>query len=144
MASSETLLPAPLLERATLRGNERAWPIGDIPEVIEAARLAELVSVGGQLQLRFPGGGTCECYWVEVDTFKSVSPDLPWHERVEQTASVARSQFQDLLDRYDFIAEGRSAFDKYMDEFEASGGELNDALCFVWYVEAKEDAAERA
>lgn len=144
MAASETLLPDQLLDRATLRGNERAWPIGDIPEVIEAARQAGLVSVGGQLQLRFPDGGTCECYWVEVDTFKSVSPDLPWPERVEQTAAAATSQFQGLIDQYDFAAEGRSSFGKYMDEFEANGGDLNDAICFVWYVEAKQDASERA
>ena len=143
MELSETLLPARLLERATLRGNERAWPISDIPEVIEAARLANLISVGGQLQFRFPTGETCECYWVEVDTFRSVSPDLPWPEWVEQTALAAHSQFQDLQDRYDFIAEGRSAFGKYLDEFEASGGDLSDALCFVWYVEAKPDASEQ-
>ena len=53
--------PGQLLERATLRGNERTWPIGDIPEVIEVAKENDLASVGGQLQLRFPDGGTCEC-----------------------------------------------------------------------------------
>ena len=56
-----TPLPGQLLERATLRGSERAWPIGDIPEVIEVAKENDLASVGGQLQLRFPDGGTCEC-----------------------------------------------------------------------------------
>ncbi|GLR47199.1 hypothetical protein [Sphingomonas astaxanthinifaciens] len=144
MAWSETLLPDHLLERATRRGNERAWPIHDIPEVIEAARQADLVSVGGQLQLRFPEGGTCECYWVEVDTFKSVSPNLPWLERVEQTAAAARSQFQRLLDKYDFTAEARSSFGKYMDEFVAKGGDINDAIYFVWYLAAQQDASERA
>ena len=134
----EAALPALLLERATLRGNEFAWPIGDIPDVIEAARSAGLISVGGQLQFRFPSGEICECYWVEVDTFQSVPADLPWHERVEQTAASALSQFEDLRRRCDFVAEGRSAFRSYMDEFEASGGNLKDAMCFVWYVGAKQ------
>jgi hypothetical protein len=137
-------MPKYLLDRATLRGNEYAWGIGDIPEVIEAARQADLVSIGGQLQFRFPGGGTCECYWIEVDTHKSVSPDLPWSERVEDSAAAARSQFQDLLDQYDFIAEGRPAFAEYMDEFEANGGDLNDAICFVWYVQTKQESFEGA
>ena len=144
MASPEKLLPGQLLERATLRGNERAWPIGDIPAVIEAAKKASLVSVGGQLQFRFPDGGTCECYWVEVDTFKSVSRDLPWPERVEQTATAAHSQFRALVDQYDFRAEGRSTIGKYIEEFEAGGGDLHDAICFVWYVEGQHDAAEGA
>jgi len=144
MAEAETRLPEQLLERSTLRGNERAWPVGDIPEVIEAARLADLVSIGGQLQFRFPNGETCECYWVEVDTFKTVPPDLPWSERVEQTATAAHSQFQGLRERCDFIAEGKSAFGKYLDEFEASGGDLSSAQCFVWYVQGPEDASDRA
>ena len=143
MDLSETALPARLLERATLRGNERAWPIRDIPELIEAARLAGLINVGGQLQFRFPAGGTCECYWVEVDTFKSVPSDLPWDQRVERTAVEARSQFADLQQRYDFISEGRSTFGSYLDEFETSGGDANDAMCFVWYVEGQPDGAER-
>jgi len=141
MALGETLLPEQLLKRATLRGNERAWPIGDIPEVIEAARQANLVSIGGQLQIRDPDGGTCECYWIEVDTFKSVSPDSAWPERVEQTASAALSQFHGLLARYDFIAECRRCFGKYLDEFEASGSKLSDVICFVWHVEAQQGGA---
>lgn len=140
----ETLLPARLLERATLRGRERAWPISEIPDVIEAARLANLVNAGGQLQFRIPAGETCECYWVEVDTVRSVSPDLSWPARVEQTAAAARSQFQSLQERYNFIAEGRSAFGDYLNEYEASGGNVRDALCFVWYVEAKPRVSDRA
>ncbi|HEX4737640.1 MAG TPA: hypothetical protein VH331_08770 [Allosphingosinicella sp.] len=138
----ETKLPARLLERATLRGNEWAWPIGDIPEVIEAARQADLISIGGQLQLRLPAGATCECYWVEVDTFQSVPPGLPWSERVEKTATAAQSQFQDLQQRYNFRAEGRSAFPEQFEELEASGVDPASALCFVWYVEER-DTVER-
>lgn len=138
----ETKLPARLLERATLRGNEWAWPVGDVLEVIEAARQANLINIGGQLQLRLPAGATCECYWVEVDTFNSVSPDLPWSELVEKSAAAARCQFQDLQEKYDFMAEGRSAFREQVEELEASGADPSSALCFVWYFEG-ENAAQR-
>jgi hypothetical protein len=142
MEPPETKLPAGLLDRATLRGNEWAWPIGDIPEVIEAARQANMVSIGGQLQLRLSSGATCECYWVEVDTFQSVSPDLPWNEGVEKTAAAAQSQFDDLQERYDFMAEAKSAFPLQCEDLEASGADPTSELCFVWYVEGK-DAAQR-
>jgi hypothetical protein len=47
--SAKSALPPDLLARALLAGNEYAWPLADIPAVIEAARAANLVSVGGQL-----------------------------------------------------------------------------------------------
>ncbi|WP_390582668.1 hypothetical protein [Erythrobacter sp. MTPC3] len=112
--------------------------------MIEAASLADLLNIGGQLQFRFPDGGTCECHWVEVDTYKAVSSDLPWKERVEETAATARLQFQGLLDRVDFIAEGRTAFKKHFDAFEAKGGKVNDAMCFVWYMKAERDNSKLA
>jgi hypothetical protein len=91
--SPELRLPHQILRRASLRGNEYAWPIEDICKVIEAAHQANLASIGRQLQFRLPDGGTCECYWVEVDTYKSVSASVPWQERVEQTAAVALADF---------------------------------------------------
>jgi hypothetical protein len=132
----ETFLPAHIREHGTQRGNEWAWPIADIPDVIEAARLARMVSIGGQLQFRLLEG-TCELYWIEVDTSQVTSSDLPWQERVEQTASIALSQFQDLQKRFDFLVEGQSAFGQHLDEFRASGGDPRDAMCFVWYLEAQ-------
>ena len=93
MHSLERRLPKELLERASLRGKEYAWRIADIPEVIEAARRAGLVNVGGQLQFRFPDGKTRECYWVEVDTYRSVPQALLWDVRVAQTADVALADF---------------------------------------------------
>ena len=138
MQSSETFLPARLLERATLWGNEYAWPISDIPEVIEAARQSNLVSVEGQLTFRFPSGANGECYWIEVDTLRAVPVDLPWDERVAATAAAALSQFQELQERYDFMAEGRAAFGEQFAELEASGGNPANAVCFEWYVKAKD------
>jgi hypothetical protein len=108
----EKLLPPSLLQRAILRGNEYAWLLDDIPGVIEAVREADLVSVGGQLQFRFPEGGTCECYWVEVDTYQTVPINLPWAERVTRTAEAALADLRELQTRWDFLAEGRTAFEQ--------------------------------
>ena len=139
----ERLLPDAVTARATLRGNEYAWPIGDIPMVIEAAKAANLINIGGQLQFRIPEGGTCECYWVEVDTFKEVSTDLSWPERVTARAAAALSQFKILCNQYDFVAEGRSAFGAHLNDFESQGGDISEALCFVWYVESEKEAVTR-
>lgn len=138
-------LPADILGRASRRGNEYAWAIDDIPQVIEAARQAGLVNVGGQLQFRFPDGGTCECYWIGVDTYRSVSKDLPWPERVDRTAAAAVAAFSRLPSEFDFVAEGRSAFARHIQEFEEQGHAADEALCFVWYVldQANEAAAQQ-
>jgi len=61
MTPVELRLPRDFLRRAVVRCTECAWPIADIPKVIDAARQANLASVGGQLQFRLPDGGTCEC-----------------------------------------------------------------------------------
>src|SRR5881397_3715510 len=132
--SAEQHLPADLLNRASLRGNEYAWPLDDIPQVIDAARQAALVNIGGQLQFRFPTGETCECYWVGVDTYRSVSKLLPWQQRVEKTAAAALEQFSHLATVFDFIAEGRAGFAQHLEEFEKQGQDPREAMCFVWYV----------
>lgn len=128
-------LPQEILRRASLRGNEYAWPIEDIPKVIEAARQANLASIGGQLQFRLPDGGTCECYWVEVDTYKSMPASLPWQERVEQTATVALADFSRLLSKFDFVAEGRGSFAEHFKRLETEGGDPIQTMCFVWYLD---------
>ncbi len=128
-------LPAELLNRASLRGNEYAWPLADIPNVIEAARVANLLNIGGQLQFRLPDGGICECYWVEVDTFQTVSKDQPWKARVEAAANEASAAFGDLPSRYDFVAEGRKAFAEHLDKLSDPAS----AMCFVWDVMGEND-----
>jgi hypothetical protein len=143
MHLAEKRLPEDVIVRATLRGNEYAWRVGDIPTVIEAAKSANLINVGGQLQFRIPEGGTCECCWVEVDTYKEVSADLLWADRVSATAASALSQFRRLCTDCDFVAEGRTSFGEHLREFEAQGGDLNEALCFVWFVEGQKEAAAR-
>jgi hypothetical protein len=142
MNSFIQLLPREILDRASRRGKEYAWRVADIPAVIEAARNAGLVSIGGQLQFRLPDGGTCECYWVEVDTYKSVSKALPWSERVNQTADAALADFARLSSQYDFLEEGRRAFGAHLKEIEERGESPAEAMCFVWYLLDAEEAAQ--
>lgn len=144
MQFPEKLLPHGLLARATRRGNEYAWSLEDIPKVISAAKEADLVSIGGQLQFRFPHGGTCECYWVEVDTHKAAPKSLPWSERVECAAEAALADFHGLRTEYDFHAEGRSAFAEEFRKFEARGGDPAAAMCFVWYVASPDEDTQLA
>ncbi len=129
-------LPQHLIDRASHRGGELAWTLDDIPEVIRAARDAKLVNVGGHLQYRFQGAGTCECYWIEVDTYKSVSTSLPWQERVDQTAAITLADFSRMCTEADFLTEGRNAFPAAFAEFEGKGQDATQARCFVWYAEA--------
>ena len=144
MQFPEKLLPYDLLNRATLRGMEYAWRLDDIPGVIKAAREADLVSIGGQLQFRFPEGPTCECYWVEVDTYQKVVMNLTWAERVTRTAEVALIDFCELQTRWDFLAEGRIGFDEEFQKWEAKGVDPASAMCFVWYVTNLAHEAETA
>jgi hypothetical protein len=141
--SAETALPPDLLARASLAGNEYAWPITDIPAVIQTARATNLVSIGGQLQFRLPDGGTCECYWVQVDTYKSVDKALPWKERVAGTAEAASRDFAALRERFDFLAEGRKAFPRYLEKLFPDGRDPAHAMCFVWYVLAEDEASAK-
>jgi hypothetical protein len=71
------------------------------------------VNIGSQLQFLLPDG-TCECYWIAVDTFKQVADSLPWDEQVQLTARTALAEFQRLQQEMDFIAEGRNAFSEHL------------------------------
>ena len=135
---SAQALPPEILQRASLAGSEYAWRIRDIPEVIAAARGADLINIGGQLQFRLPTGGTCECYWVDVRTDRSVDKALPWSERVHRTAEVALRDFEALQENFDFFAEGRIGFASHLDALVAQGHDPADSMCFVWYVLTKD------
>jgi hypothetical protein len=134
---AERHLPNEILERASLRDDDYAWPVGDIPLVIEAARRSNLVNIGGQLQFRLPDGTTWECYWVEVDACRTVLESLPWAERVAQTAEIALANFAAISTKFDFLEEGRRNFGTAFKDAETRGYDLHEAMCFVWY------AAER-
>ena len=97
---AEARLPAEILAKASLRGvdDEYAWRLDDIPFVIGAARAVGLANIGGQLQFRGPEF-TCECYWVEVDTYKAMPTDLPFDVRVDLTADTAKRAFRNCAVR---------------------------------------------
>lgn len=127
------------MSRASLRGGEYAWPLAEIPAVIDATRAANLLNVGGQLQFRLPDGGVCECYWIEVDTYRTVSKALPWAARVEAAAADALSAFNRLQDEHDFLAEGLKGFAEYLNALKAAGIDPRETMSFVWYVLSAED-----
>ncbi len=136
MRLAEHLLPVDVIRHATIKGTEYAWPVHYIPTLIDAAKSANLVNIGGQLQFRL-SPNTCELYWIEVDTYRSISEELTWTERVSKSAEIAFLQFQKLCNDFDFAAEGLKAFGAHLEDFQAQGGDLDKAMCFVWYVEAE-------
>ncbi len=135
----EALLPPEILARADFRSNEYAWRVDDLPEVIAAAARLNLRNIGGQLQIRTPDA-IGECDWVEVDACRFIPPMLPWEAQVEMAANLALTDLAELKVEFDFAAEIREAFPEPVARYLASGGKLEDAIWFVWYVDA-EDAA---
>jgi hypothetical protein len=96
--------------------------------VIDTARDANLLNIGGQLQFRLHDGGICECYWVEVNIQAPINSN--WETQVAHSAAVALTNFQKLREKYDFAGEGRSAFGPHL-----TGVNPEDVMWFVWYVE---------
>ncbi len=133
----ESRLPADILAKADFRHNEYAWRIADLPEVIEAARAMGLRNIGGQLQIRTPDA-IGECDWVQIDACQLIPPVLPWEAQVEMAANVAMQDLQLLKAEFNFAKEIREAFPEPVGQFLASGGQLEDAIWFVWYVDAEE------
>lgn len=113
---------------ADLRGNELAWHPTDIPAVIEAARCANLISLGGNVQVSAPSG-----FWGEAagEGFSvEVSDDLPWERQVEETAKVGLALFQSFQDRFDFELIAREAFPQLVTEVR----QTKDVIFFSWAV----------
>jgi hypothetical protein len=133
----ESRLPEVILAKADFRHNEYAWRIADLPEVIEAARAMGLRNIGGQLQIRTPDA-IGECDWVQVDACQLIPPILPWAAQVEMAANVAMQDLQLLKAEFNFAKEIREAFPGPVEQFLASGGQLEDTIWFVWYVDAEE------
>lgn len=131
MITDESLLPPELLKIANLSGNEYAWRIDDIPKVIEAGRSLGLLNIGGQLQFRL-ANATCECYWIEIDTYKTVSNKLPWVERVNLAADIAHRDFEILKKSKDFIMEGKQSFPQILNVEN-----ITEAMYFVWYLKSE-------
>lgn len=131
----ERALPSELIRRASLRGGEYAWQLHDIPEVIEAARAARLVNIGGQLQFRLPDGGICECYWIEVDALREVDAASPRETIVQLSADAAQREFSSLPPPESLLRQGRASFDEHLGTAKISDDDLSACMCFVWYFE---------
>ncbi|MBP2159912.1 MULTISPECIES: hypothetical protein [Asticcacaulis] len=131
----ENKLPAEILAKADLRHNEYAWRVVDLPEVIAAAKALNLLNLGGQLQLR-TADAIGEVYWVAVDPCQNVPEDLPWEVRVRMAADFSLRDLAEIQAEFDFLQELRDAFPEPVADLLASGGKLEDALWFAWYVEA--------
>jgi hypothetical protein len=129
---SEKQLPAEILQRADTRHGELAWRPSDIPAVIEAARSANLVSLGGDLQIRSPSGKWGEPIGFGIDTAR-VSNDLPWHEQVEESAKAALVDFRALQDKFDLEAIARESFP----ELVAEVADVKEVIFFGWWVESR-------
>ena len=130
---AEAGLPAEILAKADFRYNEYAWRIKDIPEVIRAATRAGFMSLGGQLQIRIPDA-IGECHWVETDPAGLAPADLPWAVRIRMVEELALQDWEELKAHYDFAEQVRLAFPAVLEPYLATGGKLEDALWFTWYV----------
>lgn len=133
-------LPSHVLNAASVRGKEYAWPLEMIPNVIASCEAAGLVSLGGQLQFRLPSG-TCECYWVDVDTQTQMDSGLEWEDLVNRSASIALRQFETLKSKFDFKEEGRKAFASSFSKLESEGEDPQDYACFVWYARDRDSSS---
>lgn len=135
MAHSVAKLPAELLSRAVygIPGGEYAWRLDDIPEVIEAARLASLVSLDGTLQFCLPGEVICECYWVDIDPGNA--PDgLDWQSKVNWSADYCRRRFDEITKPADLVRAGKDEFGGPLKQLSDSGTDIVKFACFVWSV----------
>lgn len=132
----ELCLPDELRQSACRSSGEWGWPPELIPRVIEEAEKLGLLSLGGQLQFLLPCG-ICECYWVDVNPLANVPEELPWGERVSLAAAASLRGFDEVKSKFEFIAEGRKAFAEHFEAFEAAGGNLEEVMCFIWYLDGR-------
>ncbi|MGB3543473.1 MAG: hypothetical protein WBA11_11165, partial [Rubrivirga sp.] len=95
----------PFLSSATRSGKEYAWPLADIPGIVDAAEAAGLANLGGQPQFLYPDG-TCEPYWIEVGSEDQRKGEA-WSDYVRRSAVEVRAAFERVQSETDFEAEAR-------------------------------------
>jgi hypothetical protein len=114
-------------------GGEYAWRVEDIPKVIEEARLASLINIGGTLQFYLADGSTCECYWVEANPGDPPA-DLDWQGMVHWSAEACRRRFGEITSTVDLVGAGRDEFGGPLKQLAMSGVDIAQFMCFVWDV----------
>jgi hypothetical protein len=127
----EKQLPAEILQRADTRHGELAWRPSDIPAVIEAAKRANLISLGGDLQIRAPSGKWGEPIGYGIDI--RVPNDLRWHDQVEEAARSALTAFRALQDEFDLQAVARESFPTLVAEVD----DVEEVIFFGWWLESR-------
>jgi hypothetical protein len=125
----EHLLPHAVLNHASLRGHEYAWPLATVEEAIRGAAACGLAVLGGQAQFRIPDG-TCELYWLSLDSGVRL-PDEPWDSYVARSAVEVLAQFASLRDRTDFTKEALQW--PILAQLHAEGVDLDQYVCFALY-----------
>lgn len=106
-----------------------------------AAKRANLVSLGGNLQVRVPSGRWGESIYASVDSSR-IADDLPWQRRVEESAKAALADFQSLQSECDFVVIARESFPTLMEEAEAATGDPTNAVFFSWLVISEMEAGQ--
>lgn len=134
------LLPDDLLRRADVRWGELAWHPADVPAVIEAAKSANLVNLGGHLQIRTSSG-----YGESAYAYFHYNPESggPWHEQVERSATEALKFIQSFKGDDEFLDIGRESWPTLMEEAEAADRGRMSAVFFSWSLMSEMDATER-
>jgi hypothetical protein len=117
-------LPSYLL--AEMRTADPAWPLAIIPAVIEACRVAGLVSLGGDLRV-YDAQGFWESPNIGVAVFTHELSDGP----VEQAAAIALKKFMALGGEREFLREVAAGCPGALDAIARGAA---PALYFGWTV----------
>jgi hypothetical protein len=130
-------LPADVIEKATIRGQEYAWPPSEFLEALHRAAEHGLGCVGGQFQFRIANGPTCEMYWIEIDTGGRRSSES-WPDYVARSTKEAEQKFTMLMLETDFQKESGS-WDLSAERKRDPSFNPLEHLCFVAYFENELD-----
>jgi hypothetical protein len=99
-ANPDGLLPAELLEGATLRGNEYGWRPECFPNALAIAEVSGYACIGGQFEFRLVDG-TYEMYWLAADASNRVDEES-WSDYCQRSCGEVRKRFERLMQGTDF------------------------------------------
>ncbi|OGC21053.1 hypothetical protein A3J90_00645 [candidate division WOR-1 bacterium RIFOXYC2_FULL_37_10] len=102
----EDKLPKELLEKTSKDGNELAWKLNDVEEVVVTAEKLGLANLGGQAQFIFPEG-IYELYWIEIDT-SGKNQDEDWLQYVNRSNHEFLRLFKEKVLKTDFLKEAKN------------------------------------
>ena len=131
----EQALPKDILSKASISaGGEHAWKMEDVPEVIEAARIAGLANLGGQPQSQGPIG-TAEPYWLNFEPSEQKANEN-WQSYVDRSASETLASFNKLCQSTNFEREGCKNW-PHIKKAKEKGINPLEHLWFVLYFEKR-------